>query len=212
MKNSMVLPEPIVIDAVSWELATTRLSAPDSFKYKIRIDCFDDAGNNIGTVSNGANYRKADAKRMIELTAVQQVVNVRSFQITFQAIVNVDSSLNERGLPAMNDPVGRPLLRAVNILELLPDSIYSIYSLTELAGLSSNFKTYETPGPEVKRFLCTLDLKALFVHSENNVISAAGNYAAQTRYEWLEAKINTDQLKTCEMKMNGEILIRVNGK
>ena len=56
VSKEYVLPEPIVIDAVSWELATTRLSAPDSFKYKIRIDCFDDAGNNsniLTALNNG---------------------------------------------------------------------------------------------------------------------------------------------------------------
>ncbi len=208
-----VLAEPISIDSVAWELASSKLTAPDSFSYRIDVDCFDASNNPVGTISTGANLIKADKPRFVE----QQLDGVASFQVTFRAIVNQDSFVTERHLPTFNEKTGRPLLRAINVLEMLDNSVgsarcvYDIHSLTELKSLCSDFQLFEAPGPEIKRLTSTLNLIAVLVNSPNQVITNNDIYHANSRFEFVELELMQDVFTRFDAKRNGEILVRTNG-
>jgi hypothetical protein len=195
------LPGPITIDGVAWELATSRLSPAESFRYQIVVDCRDGAGNAVGSITSGTGMRSADQPRVKDLrTSV--IRGVSSLQVTFKAEVKQDSTLMERQLPTFNESVGRPLLRAVNVLELLGDSIYDIHSLTELEHVSRDMRLNETPGPQITRATLTLDLNAILVSSETQ--DSAGG-----RFESVALTLHSRQFNRFEARLVGDSMTRV---
>jgi hypothetical protein len=192
------MPDPISINAIAWELATSKLTPPDSFHYKIKITSKDinDAGLPSIDLDNGGQLLKADARRAIDGL---NNANITSFQITFTAKVFEDSYLSERHLPAINENIGRPLLRAINILEPV-QSIYEIHSIVELQNLCSDFHLFENPGPPIKRLTATLDLNATLVNSDNQNI-------VNSEFEFVELQLFANQFTRFEAKRIGEILI-----
>lgn len=192
------LPYPVNIDSVAWELASAKLTHPESFFYKIDIDCLNAAGNVFDSIGTGSNFVKADIPRFKEKT----VSGVSAFRITFRAKVIQDSFVTERQLPSYNEKIGRPLLRAVNILELLSSSEFDIHSLVELKNLSGNVLMSDSPGPEITRISAELFVNAVLVNSPNEDSSA-------NNYEFIELKLLTDKFDVFEAKLIGEELIQV---
>jgi len=193
-------PNPIEIDAIAWELATSKLTPPDSFHYHIKIDVLDDSGVSINEIEigNASNMLKADERRARKNMHHE---NVSSFQITFTAKVFEDSYIEESHLPAtFTEKLGRPLLRAINILEPV-QSTYEIYSLTELKGLCSDFHLFESPGPEIKKLMATIDINAVFVHSSNQ---------APSDYEHIKIKVLYDRFTNFEARLIGFELMHIN--
>lgn len=195
------LPNTIEIDAIAWELATSKLTPPDSFHYHIKITTWDFFGYSseleIGTSSS---ILRANAKRTRDdLDTFIPRSHVKSFQITFTAKVFEDSYMQERHLPTtFNEKMGRPLLRAINILEPVQSS-YEIYSLTELKNISSDFHLFEMPGPQIKRLMATIDLSAVIVHSVNQ---------DHAKYEFLELSVLYDGFTNFEARVNAFELMR----
>jgi len=199
ISKEYIMPDPISIDAIAWELATSKLTPPDSFHYKIKITSKDVNGGALPDIdiNNAGQMLKADAKRALDGLNNQ---DIKTFQITFTAKVFADSYLKERHLPAINENIGRPLLRAINILEPVK-SIYEINSLTELQNLCSDFQLSETPGPEITRLVATLDLIAVLVNSEYEDLPNG-------IYEFVELNLLTDRFSVFEAKKLGQVLIR----
>jgi hypothetical protein len=200
-----LLPDPVTIDSAAWELATSKLTLPDSFKYKIEIECKDAGGSVIDSIRNGPNFAKADKPRFKK----KVVHNVSSFQITFIAKVSQDSFLSERNLPAPNEKAGRPLLRAVNVLELLSSSLYDIHSLNELQALCSDCYLFENPGAAIPRLTATLDFSVTLVNSPNQNINNNNIYDSASTFEYVELKVLSDQFTTIEVKRMGDALTRI---
>lgn len=195
-------PNPIEIDAIAWELATSKLTPPDSFHYHIKIDVLDDSGVSINEIEigNASNMLKADESRAHDGL---NIFLVKKFQITFTAKVFEDSYIKESHLPStFNEKIGRPLLRAINILEPV-QSTYDIYSLTELKSICSDFHLFETPGPEIKRIMATIDLNAVIVHSVNQDED-------DVKYEFLELNVLYNGFSNFEAKVTGFELIHIN--
>lgn len=206
ISREYVMPDPISIDAIAWELATIKLTPPDSFHYKIEI-----ALNGVAaaiTIDNAGQMLKANAKRAIEGLAN---TNINSFQIIFTAKVFEDSYLKERHLPAVNENIGRPLLRAINILEPIT-SIYEFNSLIELQNLCSDFHLFENPGAAIPRLTALLDCSSTLVNSPNQIIGNNDIYDAGSKYEFIELKMLTNQFTKFEAKRKGEILLKNNGR
>jgi len=197
------MPDPISIDAIAWELATAKLTPPDSFHYKIEIALNDGAATI--TIDNAGQMLKADAKRA-KVGLNNQGVN--NFQFNFRAKVFEDSCLTERSLPLVNEKIGRPLLRAVNIVELV-QSVYVINSLFELQNLCSDFHLFENPGAVLPRLTATLDLSATLVNSPNQNIVNNDIYNNASVYEFVELKLFANQFTRFEAKRSGEELIRI---
>jgi hypothetical protein len=230
ISKEYVMPDPISIAAIAWELATAKLTPPDSFHYKIEIALKRSDGttltifinnrvnsNNNDTTQDGSML-KADAKRAIEILNYDALnyKDINSFQITFTAKVFEDSYLRERSLPLINENLGRPLLRAINILEPVK-STYQFNSLTELQNHCSDFHFFENPGTAIPRLTATLDLSATLVNSPNQWIHPDNNllnrnidiYNIASKYEYIELALLTNQFTRFEAKKIGDILIRI---
>jgi hypothetical protein len=206
ISKEYLMPDPISIDAIAWELATAKLTPPDSFHYKIEIAL--NGGAAAITIDNAGQMLKADAKRAIEGLAN---ANINSFQITFTAKVFEDSYLKERHLPAINENLGRPLLRAINILEPVK-SIYEINSIMELQSLCSDFHLFENPGAAIHRLTALLDCSATLVNSPNQIIVNNDIYDVASKYEYIELNLLSTQFIKLEAMRKGEILVKNNGR
>ena len=160
------------------------------------------------TIDNAGQMLKADAKRAIEGLAN---ANINSFQITFTAKVFEDSYLKERHLPAINENLGRPLLRAINILEPVK-SIYEINSIMELQSLCSDFHLFENPGAAIHRLTALLDCSATLVNSPNQIIVNNDIYDVASKYEYIELNLLSTQFIKLEAMRKGEILVKNNGR
>jgi hypothetical protein len=202
------MPDPISIDAVAWELATSRLSPPDSFNYRLKITSKDTNGNALPDIDidNGGSMLKADTKRAVNQLDNQ---NIKSFQILFTALVFEDAYFKERHLPTIDENIGRPLLRAVNILEPVR-SVYEINSLTELQNLCSDFHLYESADLKIRRLTASLSLSATLVNGPNQDIVNNNNYDSATVYEYVELKLFKNGFTRFEAKRIADVLIRIN--
>lgn len=219
VSKEYIMPDPISIRAIAWELATSKLTPPNSFHYKIEIALKHTDGtttpifinNNAhnGDTTQDGSMLKANAKRAIEILNYDTLnyKDIGSFQITFIAKVYQDSYLTERSLPPINENIGRPLLRAFNILEPVK-SIYEINSLMELQNLCSDYHLFENPGREITRLAATLNLNAVLVNSTNQVIANSDIYDANSRFEYVELELMQDDFTRFEAKRNGFKLLR----
>ena len=114
------MPDPVSFDAASWELATSRLTPADSFTYSLRLNYW--APNQALTaapqqtiLANNLDPTVARKKQPLDLNGIG------SYQIEFDADVKNDSYVYEKHTPIVSESMGRPLLRATNLLEpLLP--------------------------------------------------------------------------------------------
>ena len=203
VSKEYVLPELASISAVAWELAAPRIVPPGSFNYSITIVLKDAAGTAVGPPV-AANGLAADAVRILEGLSN---TGVKSFQVVFSATVFEDAFLMERHGPTLGERLGRPLLRAINLLEPVP-SIYEINSLSELRALCGDFHLHETPGPQIKRLSATLDLGATLVSSPNRKIIGNDIYHAASRYEHIELAVLHHKFERLEAKRVGVELTR----
>ncbi|MBL0316155.1 MAG: hypothetical protein IPP69_10390 [Flavobacteriales bacterium] len=199
-----VLPEPISIDAFAWELATSKQTPPDSFHYKIEIAL--NAGASTIVIDNAGQMIKADAKRARDGYTERNVI---SFQITFTAKVFEDSYLQERHLPALMENIGRPLLRAINILEPIK-SIYEINSLMELQDLCSSYQLFENSDGPIKRLAAYLDLNTTLVNSPNQNVVNGDIYDPQSVFEHVEIKLMGNEFTKFEARRIEVVSMRIN--
>jgi hypothetical protein len=200
MSRMYMFPEAISIDALAWELATSRLSTPDSFHYRINLIVSGTGGVDLDfTIDDGGAMFKADARRAVEGLNHH---NVHGFRIGFEAKVFEDTYLNERHVPFLDENLGRPLLRAFNVLQPIK-SIYEVHSLTELQHLCSEFRFFDTPGPELKRLVATLDLNAVLVNSVNQ------SPPPDPRFERIELELLRSDFSRFEAKMVGVDAVKV---
>ena len=202
-----ILPDPITIDAIAWDLLSARVDAPpDSFHYKIKILCKDNAGAPMPSIDidNGGQMLKANERRAFDGF---RRPNVKSFQIIFTAKVYQDGNSILKTVPVIGGKLGMPLLLAINILEEVK-SIYEINSLSELQQLCSDFHCYENPGPAISRLTATIDLGARLVNSPYQLIANNNIYDAASVFEYVELKLNPNAFSRFEAKNRGEILIQ----
>jgi len=205
------LPGPISINAVAWELASAKFTPPDSFHYKIEIVL--NSGADTISIDNAGQLLKADVKRAVEGLNKQ---NISSFQINFTAKVFEDAYMMERSLPLVNENMGRPLLRAINLLEPV-QSVFEFSSLIELQNQCSGFHLFETPGPEIKRLIAAIDINAVLVNSPHQFIHpgndpndpAYNSYHANSRFEFIEVELMHKGFTKWEAKRMGSELLRI---
>ena len=119
--------------------------------------------------------------------------------------------IRDRHLPAINENIGRPLLRAINILEPVK-SIYEFNSLVELQNLCSDFHLFENPGPVIPRLTTLLDCSATLVNSPNQIIVNNDIYDVASRFEHVELRLYPNQFTRFEAIKRGETLLKINGR
>src|SRR5207253_1344633 len=89
------------------------------------------------------------------------------------AEVSHDAYLRERQTgPRTTESLGRPLLRAVNLLEPV-ETVYAYHSLAELVDNSAGHKLFENLGGPPRRLTARLDLTALLAEKESIVLKVS---------------------------------------
>ncbi len=185
ISREYVPPEPIAIASAAWELASSRLAPADGLTYSVYLDVWDSAGAGPVSVALAVD-RNQTSGRFAEGVARSNVARLR---VRFEADVTHQSALVERHTPILLDSIGTPLLRAVNLLQPI-ESIYDLYSFTELQAESSDFRVSDAPGPAVVRCMAHLDVPAVIVHSPYQHVENGDLYHAATRYEFIELAVN----------------------
>ena len=205
------VPAPVTFNHASWELAASRKTPPENFKYSVKLSTFDAAQSPIQTLHltnplNPAQPGELDPTR--HRNAIDfDLQNVWFYQIEFSADVKKDTSIYEKHGTLIGESIGTPLLRAVNLLEAV-DSIYDVHSLQELLSRSSDYHLFEFQGQPMKKMLVSLDLSATLVHSEYQTIANGDPNDPNSVYEFVEISVITDKFSNVEARLAGEILVR----
>ena len=206
------MPEPVSINHASWELAASRKTPPENFKYSLKLLKFDASQNLIQTI-HLTNPNNPSQSGNLDPTKPRKAENfdlkdVGFYQIEFTADVKKDASIYQKHTTLIGESIGTPLLKAVNLIEPVK-SVYDIYSLQELLSLSSEYHLFEFQGQPIKKMLVTLDISATLVHSEYETIASNNPNDPKSFYEFIEITVNTDQLSNFEAKLKADILLRV---
>lgn len=166
------LPEPTRIHAAAWDLATSRLTPPDSFVYSLTLFTWSDgedpasdppATTRLAPPGGGAaSTARPDEPRHCSGLDLSKVA---AYQLQLKASVRYDTYLTEYQLGMKDDTsLGRPLLRAIHLLEPV-ETIYAIHSLGELEARCSDFSILETESPR-RTLAAYVDLPALLMRNE----------------------------------------------
>jgi hypothetical protein len=203
--KSLMYPmtEPANLNHASWELAASRKTPKENFRYSLKLYAFDTNQSLIQTVNLANNLDPTKPRKAENF----DLINVGSYQVEFTANVKKDASIYEKHTTLIGESIGTPLLRAVNLLEPV-ESIYNIYSLQELLGLSSEYHLFEFQGQPIKKMLATLSLSATLVHSEYQSITNNDPNDSNSFYEFIEIAIKSDKFSNVEAKLVSEILAR----
>lgn len=161
------LPTPTALTAAAWELASARLTPDDGFAYLLRLqiwvsgeDPATDPGSEVAITPSGALARPSDLRHRRDL----KLGDVIAYRVAFKAEVRRDTNFLENQFAGDDPQGGRPLLRAVHLLEPVP-SPYIFACLHELEGRCSSFSFLE-PSLPLTTLSAYLDLPALLVHRE----------------------------------------------
>jgi hypothetical protein len=198
------LPQACTFSAAAWELATSRLTPADSFKYSLKLRSWTTGQDPTSVAPRETDLAPADYKPDQPRAARRSdLVNLARFQVVFSAHVLNDSYMLERHTPVLGQSIGRPLLRAVNLIEPI-DGPFRIFTLHELADRCSEYQIFQSPGPEITRLKATVDLSATLVFSERQQVTS-------TDYEFVEVSVATRAFTSFEARLRGEDLLRLPG-
>jgi len=195
------LPETTTISSAAWELATSRRTPDDSFRYSVKL--YHSATAQSGTpLENELPLADQLPPGKLRRADGLNATDVRRLQIEFSADVLNDSYIHELHTrfegeghsKFMDASFGRPLLRAVNLLERVP-SAYQFHSLNEIMVkcTSTTFLPASSP-PTV--FTGLLKLPARLTHSE----------VQNGSYEYIELRAS-NALSSCEAFLVGHEVI-----
>lgn len=197
------MPEAINLELASWELAASRKTPEENFIYGLKLDAFN-ATQNLLESFHLTNPDPAQPL-LIGPTGPRTFEkfspgNISFYQMEFTADVKKDAALYEKHASITGESIGTPLLRAINLLEPV-ESIYNIYSLQELLGLSSNYHLFEAQGQPLKKMIVTLELSATLVHSDNENLQ-------RDRYEFVEISVRGGNFSNFEARLVGDEVLR----
>lgn len=166
------MPEPVTFAAAAWDLATTRLTPVDGFQYFVKIHYWTEGHEALNEADRKelllAGSADPHAGRMVrEIPAAPSprplsdvLTGLIAYRLEFGAVVKHDAFLQERHSGgAAPESLGRPLLRAVSLLEQRPSAL-AYFSLAELLAKSSDYFWVEEAGGPPKKILARLDIRA----------------------------------------------------
>jgi hypothetical protein len=190
------MPELVRLNHAAWELAASRKTPKENFKYSLKLSVFDANQTLVQTVDL-ANGLDPTQPRKVENLNLQ---GIGFYQVAFTADVKKDASIYEKHTTLVGESIGTPLLRAVNLLEPV-ESIYDIRSLQELLSLSSEYHLFESQGQALHKMLVTLVLSATLVQSGNEAVQSS-------KFEFVEIAVKSNKFSNFEGKLTGEVLMR----
>ncbi|WP_413935517.1 hypothetical protein [Nitrospira sp. BLG_1] len=200
------MPEDIHIEHASWELAASRKTPRDNFTYTITLNTFDGDGNPRDSVELAPGLDPTQPRKREELG----LSNVASYELQFKADVRKDAAMYEKHTVMVGASIGTPLLRAINLLEPVAkgNSVYEIYSLSELLSQCSDHQLIEMDGwpiiqgRQLRKINATLNLSATLVQSDQED-------TPNGRYESIEIAVAANAFTHVETRLVGEVLMRV---
>jgi hypothetical protein len=193
------MPYPLGFEAVAWDLASSRLTPASAFRQWLKVRYWtsgqstDSAGQELPIVTGG----DADVRRAV---FPLDLGGVSSYQVEFEAEVLDDSYIYERHTPVLGESIGRPLLRAVNLLEAVP-SAFEFYSLQELLAASLGHHLFEYEEGTLRSMTAVLNFSAILVNSPNED-------PATNQFEFVQFEADGDQFEVLEARLEGSDLLR----
>lgn len=183
--------EAFDLHSVAWELATSKLTPPDGFEYSLTLHGWhegDDLDSPATSHTPLANQATPLSNRLWQSDNEQTELSaIRAYQLEFTAVVHHDTYLREQHVGAEGvGSLGRPLLRAINLLEKI-EPAHDFYSLHELITGAFDYHYFEEENGPLKRLLARLDLSAAL--SEGESVSLAVHSPAFAR---VEARLKAD--------------------
>jgi hypothetical protein len=197
------IPMATTFAAAAWDLATTRLTPPDGFSYSVKLSVWTDrtATNQPPLTVALATNATPPAGRFLRNLGTLLVdpvsgdpLAVEAYQLRFEAKVNRDVFLAERHHPVLDESLGRPLLRAIQLLEPI-DCIYDIHSIAELLRHASEYYIPEVADGVVTHLTALIDLPATLVGTE-------------TQDEFMEIAVLYDGFDGFEAQLEADVLVR----
>jgi hypothetical protein len=181
------------------------LTPADGFSYSLALavwDDADDAGDEqaariVPLVTDAA---PGDLRLIEDLLpqftdeATDAPAPAEAYRVDFTASVTRDALLSERHLPVLAESLGRPLLRAVHLLEPI-DSVYDFASLGEVLRHCSEYYIPEVADGVATHMTALLDVTAALVRGTE-------------RSEYMEVAVHHDGFKTFEAMLDANVLVR----
>ena len=204
-------PAPLTFIHACWELAASRKTPMDNFKYSLKISIFD-VGQNLIQTLHLTNVLNPSQPGELDPTSRRNAFNLglqnaRFYQLEFSADVRKETSVYEKHSTVIGESIGTPLLRAVNLLEAI-HSIYDMHSLQELLSRSLDYHLFEFQGQQIKKIIVSLDLPVTLVHSGYQTIANSDPYDPNSLYEFVGISVLTDKFSNFEARLIGETLVR----
>lgn len=189
------LPEDLNFAMSQWELASSRDTSESAFRYSMKLNCFDNAGNALPAIVLANNLNPVDSR-----VATIDITNVRFYELEFLADVFHDSYVSERIISAKAETIGRPLLESLHLLEPV-QSKYDFYSLEEFLAECSEYNLLEMQGLPLKKLIAYLDLSSILTYSSNQDTSA-------NLYERISIEVSPLYFNYITARLDAEILFK----
>jgi hypothetical protein len=162
------MPAKLPIDAVAWDIPTHRTTPADSFSYDLKLLTWTSATPSgppqVTPLATGANPQ---TPRFFD---IDPLIGATHYQVQLDAVVRHDAPLRERHLAEVSrESLGRPLLSAVYLLEVVPNA-FAFNSLAELLAQASDAQLFASGTEPPRRCLVNLDLGATLSKGESIVI------------------------------------------
>jgi len=157
--------QPIDLNAVTWDLATSKLTPADSFAYSINL-LYWSSGQDLDsdapqTINIASDLRPDDTRHLGGLDQK----SIIAYQVVFKAAVKFDTYMDETEYGVVNgESIGRPLIRAINILEKI-ESRHHYYSMSEIEQAAHYFHFPQLPNPGQSLNLA-IDISSILVEYE----------------------------------------------
>jgi hypothetical protein len=195
------LPVPASFDFAAWELAASRKTPNGSFNYSINLHWWS-VGQSSSANPTTLALASSASPAGIRLARPANVANVAFYQVEFIANVRNDAAIDEKHAAILRDSVGRPLLRAVNLLEPI-ESANNFYTVGELLARCPGYHLFEGTGPSLKKLWACLDLSVTLVNSPNQKAGPGNN-----DYEFIEVVTAGAQFTRFHACLHADELVR----
>jgi hypothetical protein len=175
--------QPAEFYAAAWDIPATRLAPRKGFEYRLVMRGWTTTSPTtappewtVPLAGNATQWADAGGPRRIT-SGDSPLAKATGFQLLFEANVHRDDVLDEVHVGVAAGSLGRPLLRAVHLLERI-DSKLAFRTLGELMSASSSTELVEIGGV-LRRAVLHLPMPALLGKGEQLTINIAGGAFTQ---------------------------------
>ncbi len=182
------LPKPTTIADIAWDLAPSRKTHKEAFRYQIDIEIWRDSPEGPSQTQAVVTDRAPDEERFRDSIDLERVA---AFRLGLRAAVRRDQQMQELmvGLPE-RDPLGLPLLQAIYLREPVA-SRFAFSSLLEVTAGASQYHLFEEAEGPARRLLVHLPFAATLLKGES-----------------ISLTVMDDRIKRLEARLNALVLVR----